>query len=151
MNRDLQQLECEVEREYRNGAALFGTTPSLSTQALQRIRAAVAEEATSGARRGPGVWIGRLGLAACVALALCVPVWTPRQGQTNFASLVEAEPATINDWLDAAIESGEQLSLLQAQYSVADSVDSLSGEESLEDSLDSLEDSINLLEGVFGA
>lgn len=151
MNRDLQQLERELEREYRNGAAFLGTAPSLSQHALQRIRAAVAEEATRGARRGPGALVGRLGLAACVALVLCVPVWTARQGQNDVASLVEAEPATINDWLDAAIESGERLTLIQAQYSVADSVDSLSGDESLQDSLDSLEDSIDLLEGVFGA
>lgn len=151
MNGDLQKFEREVEREYRDNAALLGSAPALSPRALQRIRAAVAEEATSGARRGPGVWVGRMGLAACVALALCVPVWTVRHEQADSASLVETAPADINDWLDAAIESGERLTLMQAQFSVADSVDGLSGEESLQDSLDSLEDSFDLLEGVFGA
>ena len=151
MNGHLPQFEREVEREYRESAAIFGTAPALSPRALQRICAAVVEEATSGARRRPGEWLGRTGMAACIALALCVPVWTAKHNGASDDSLIAAEPADVSDWLDAAIESGERLTLIQAQYSVADSVDSISGEESLQDSLESLEDSFDLLEGVFGA
>ena len=122
MNGSLQQFEREIEREYRESAAIFGTTPPLSPRALQRICAAVVEEATRGARR-PGGWLGRTGLAACVALALCLPVWTAKNKGANDDYLLAAEPADISDWLDAAIESGERLTLIEAQYSVADSVD----------------------------
>lgn len=153
---DFANFERDAESAYRDVAPFLGS-PAIPSAALARIRAAVLEEGTRGAwsaAAGSG-GVRRIGwaVAACAAAMLATSFQSLRLAKPlDSTSLLAEAEGDVKDWIDAAIESGHQLTLLQSQSARnIDLFDVQPGDEAILESLESVDDSFEALEAFFGA
>lgn len=151
MDKHLRKLEREVDAGLSALAEALDRPP-LRLEALARIRAAVQDEAlrTAPQRRSARQTAAWGWSAAAAAIAL-VMAW-PAGGPASKSPSVLDGPASLSEWLAAAGESGDQITmLLEGDWNPDGGRDTDGRHDSLDEALDSLEDSMSAVEAVFGA
>ena len=152
MNAKLREMEREIDAGLEAIGSRLDAAGHLRPQALERIRAAVLAEAACVAARRSGVRrLARWSTIAVAAAIALVMTWPAGSRTPKGEALLEG-PLSVSDWVVAAGESGEQITmLLEGDWRPEDWREPDLRHDSLEEALDSLEDSLSAMESVFGA